>query len=211
MKVLFASARGMLAVALALSLSLSSTLGSGTAKAETEVAAMGGVITAVVTVQAIDVTNRLLTVAMPEGNTMVIKLGPDVQHIEKIKVEDKVTIAYSEEVATSLQKLAGPPINKDNSITREEESGMNMNAPTMAEQDWVEVTPSGDTNFSTVEVTDTVAAINYNKRLVTFAGTDGRTRTIFVDPSVPGLNQIQAGDSVVLLVTRAVAVKVTPV
>lgn len=209
MKVLFASARGMLAVALALS--LSSTLGSGTAKAETEVAAMGGVITAVVTVQAIDVTNRLLTVAMPEGNTMVIKLGPDVQHIEKIKVEDKVTIAYSEEVATSLQKLAGPPINKDNSITREEESGMNMNAPTMAEQDWVEVTPSGDTNFSTVEVTDTVAAINYNKRLITFAGTDGKTRTISVDPSVPGLNQIQVGDSVVLLVTRAVAVNVKPV
>ena len=86
-----------------------------------------------------------------------------------------------------------------------------MNAPTMAEQDWVEANPSGDTDFTTVEVTDTVAAINYNKRLVTFAGTDGRTRTIFVDPSVAGLNQIQVGDSVVLLVTRAVAVKVTPV
>jgi hypothetical protein len=209
MKVPFALARGMLATALALSLSI--FLGGVAAKAETEVAAMGGVVTAVVTVQAIDVTNRLLTVAMPQGNTMVIKLGPDVQHIEKIKVEDKVTIAYSEEVATSLQKLAGPPINRDNSISREEESGMNMNAPTMAEQDWVEATPSGDTDFSTVEVTDTVAAINYNKRLVTFAGTDGKTRTIFVDPSVPGLNQIQVGDSVVLLVTRAVAVKVTPV
>ena len=51
---------------------------------------------------------------------------------------------------------------------------MNMNAPTMAEQDWVEVNPSGDTDFTTVEVTDTVAAINYNKRLVTFAGTDGK-------------------------------------
>jgi hypothetical protein len=209
MKVLFASARGMLALAVALS--LSPVLGGGSAKAETEVAAMGGVVTAVVTVQAIDVTNRLLTVAMPQGNTMVIKLGPDVQHIEKIKVQDKVTIAYSEEVATSLQKLAGPPINQDNAISREEESGMNMNAPTMAEQDWVEVNPSGDTDFTTVEVTDTVAAINYNKRLVTFAGTDGRTRTIFVDPSVAGLNQIQVGDSVVLLVTRAVAVKVTPV
>ena len=108
MKVLFASARGLLALAVALS--LSPVLGGGSAKAETEVAAMGGVVTAVVTVQAIDVTNRLLTVAMPQGNTMVIKLGPDVQHIEKIKVQDKVTIAYSEEVAPSLQKLAGPPL-----------------------------------------------------------------------------------------------------
>ena len=37
---------------------------------------------------------------------------------------------------------------------------MNMNAPAVAEQNWVEATPSGDTDFSTVEVTDTVAAIN---------------------------------------------------
>ena len=88
---------------------------------------------------------------------------------------------------------------------------MSMNAPTVAEQDWVEVTPSGDTDFSTVEVTDTVAAINYNKRLITFAG-DGRQDAHHrVDPSVPGLNQIQVGDSVVLLVTRAVAVNVQPV
>lgn len=208
MKVLFASARGMLAAALALSLTV---FFGGAAKAEVEIAASGGVITAIATVEAIDVTNRLLTVAVPEGNTMVIKLGPDVQNIETIKVKEKVTVTYSQEVATSLQKLAGAPINQDNAISREEEAGMNMNAPTVAEQDWVEVNPSGDTDFTTIEITDTVADINYNKRLITFAGTNGKTRTIFVDPSVPGLNQIQAGDSVVVLVTRAVAVNIKPV
>jgi hypothetical protein len=208
MKVLFASARGMLAAALALSLTV---FFGGAAKDEVEIAASGGVITAIATVEAIDVTNRLLTVAVPEGNTMVIKLGPDVQNIETIKVKEKVTVTYSQEVATSLQKLAGAPINQDNAISREEEAGMNMNAPTVAEQDWVEVNPSGDTDFTTIEITDTVADINYNKRLITFAGTNGKTRTIFVDPSVPGLNQIQAGDSVVVLVTRAVAVNIKPV
>jgi hypothetical protein len=180
----------------------------GPAKAETEVAATGGVITAVVTVTAIDEPNRLLTVSDPNGNVLVIKLGPDLQHIEKIKVREKVTISYSEEIATSLQKLAGPPINKDTSITREEEAGMNMNAPTAAEQDRVEANPSGDTDFTTVEVTDTVATINHNKRTITFAEANGHTRTILIDPSVPNLNQIQVGDSVVLLVTRAVAVDV---
>ena len=40
---------------------------------------MGGVITTIATVEAVDVTNRLLTVAVPEGNTMVIKLGRDVR------------------------------------------------------------------------------------------------------------------------------------
>jgi hypothetical protein len=69
-----------------------------------------------------------------------------VQNIEKIKVKKKITITYSEEVATSLQKIAGRPINRDNTITREEEAGMNMNAPIVAEQDWVEGNPSGDTD-----------------------------------------------------------------
>ena len=69
-----ASARFALAVAFVLSLGLSAA-----AKAETEVATMGGVITTIATVEAVDVTNRLLTVAVPEGNTMVIKLGRDVR------------------------------------------------------------------------------------------------------------------------------------
>jgi hypothetical protein len=86
---------------------------------------------------------------------------------------------------------------------------MNRNPSTVAEQDWVEVTPKGDTDFSTVEVSDTVAAINYNKRTITFAGMGGKTRTIVVGPSVAGLDQIHVGDQVALEVTRAVAVDVT--
>jgi len=200
MQVLVIAVRGIVALALSFIL-------IDAAKAETEVAAMGGVITENVMVTAVDVPNRLLTVAEPNGNVLTIKLGPNVQP-EMIRLNERVTISYSTEVATSLQKLAGPPINQDNSISREEEAGMNMNPPTVAEQDWVEATPTGDTDFSTVEVTDTVAAINYNKRIITFTAANGQTRKIFVDPTVPGLNQIQVGDQVVLLVTRSVAVNV---
>jgi hypothetical protein len=35
---------------------------------------------------------------------------------------------------------------------------------------------------------------------------NGQTRKIFVDPTVPGLERIQVGDQVVVLVTRSVAV-----
>ena len=202
MKVIVAAARGILAIALTFIV-----IDAAKADPATEVAAMGGAITAIVTVEAIDAPNRLLTVVGPDG-TLVIKLGPDVQHIEKIKVKEKVTINYTEEAATGLEKFAGPPKNKDQSISSEEEAGMNMNPSTVAEQDWVEVMPKGDTDFSTVEVSDTVAAINYNKRTITFAGTGGKTRTIVVDPSVPGLDQIHVGDQVALEVTRAVAVDV---
>jgi hypothetical protein len=199
MKIIVAAARGLFAIALTF-------IAIDAAKADpaTEVAGMGGVITAIVTVEAIDVPNRLLTVVSPEG----IKLGPDVQHIEKIKVKEKITINYTEEVATGLEKFAGPPKNKDQAISGEKEAGMNMNPSTVAEQNWVDVTPKGDTDFSTVEVSDTVAAINYNKRTITFAGTGGKTRTIVVDPSVAGLDQIHVGDQVAMEVTRAVAVDV---
>jgi hypothetical protein len=200
MQVIVVAVRGILALAFSFIL-IDAT------KAETEVATMGGVVTENVMVTAVDVPNRLLTVAEPNGNVLTIKLGPNVQP-EMIRLNERVTISYSTEVATSLQKLAGPPINQDNAISRQEESGMNMNPPTVAEQDWVEATPTGDTDFSTVEVTDTVAAINYNKRIITFTAANGQTRKIFVDPTVQGLNQIQIGDQVVLLVTRSVAVNV---
>jgi hypothetical protein len=99
MKVLVAAARGVLAIALAFIV-----IDAAKADPATEVAAMDGVITAIVTVEAIDVPNRLLTVVGPDGNALVIKLGPDVQNIEKIKVKEKVTINYTEEVATGLEK-----------------------------------------------------------------------------------------------------------
>jgi hypothetical protein len=91
MKIIVAAAKGLLAIALTFI-----AIDAAKAGPATEVAAMGGVITAIVTVEAIDVPNRLLTVVSPEGNVLVIKLGPDVQHIEKIKVREKVTISYTE-------------------------------------------------------------------------------------------------------------------
>jgi hypothetical protein len=76
--------------------------------------------------------------------------------------------------------------------------------PPVAEQDWVETRPAGNTSdLTTFEVTDTIAAINRGKRTVTFAGTGGKTRTIYVPPTVPGLDGLQVSDMVVIEVTRA--------
>ena len=90
-------------------------------------------------------------------------------------------------------------------IEAEETAGMGLDNPTAAEQDWVELTPHGATDLTTVEITDTIAAINRNKRIITFAGNGGKARTIRVGPNV-SLDQVEAGDEVVLEVTRAVAV-----
>lgn len=200
MQVLIAAARGLFAVTLCF-------MAVGIANAgPVEVEADAGVITMVATVEDVDVTRQLVTVVGPNNNWVVVKVGPE--HINLIKIQDKITISYADEVAVALRKVPQP--EPGDSIEGQETADMAMNTPTAAEQDWVEATPTGDADFSTVEVTDTIAAIDRAKRTITFAGTGGKTRTIAIAPSVTGFNQLQVGDMVVLEVTRAVAVSVTP-
>jgi len=172
----------------------------------TQLESDAGVITTVATIEAIDATRQVVTVVGPNNNWVVIKVGPE--HIKLIKVKEKITISYQDEVAVALRK-----VNKGqqgDGFAAEATEGMGLDAPTVAEQDWVELTPHGASELNTVEITDTIAAINRNKGTITFAGTGGKTRTILAGPNLP-LDQLEPGDEVVLEVTRAVAVDIRPV
>jgi hypothetical protein len=203
MQVLFAAVKGVLAVGVAM-------LFIGDARAQVPIADEAGTITLTGTVEEIEVPERLITVIGPGGNTIAAIISPDVKDIKDIKLKETVTIQFTQEVATALRTSDEPPQTKEEGLVNEEEAGMNMNAPTVAEQDWVEMTPSGGvSDLTTIEVTDTISAINRQKRLVTFAGTGGKTRTIYIAPGVPGFDGLEVGDEVVLEVTRAVVVNIT--
>jgi hypothetical protein len=177
--------------------------------AQQEIASDAGEVVLNATINAIDVQNQLLTVTGPYGNTIVVKAAPEV--LGRIKINDQITIRYTDELATALRKMEdAPPANQGNVLEREETGGMNMNAPTVAEQTWVEAAPRGETELNTVEVTTTVANVDYANRIVTFNGPNGTTRNIKIAPSVQGLDTIQSGDRVVMLLTRAVAIDVIP-
>jgi len=200
MRVIVAAVRGVFAVALSLLFIDDVRAGA------VEVEADGGVITMVATVEAIDATRQIVTVVGPNNNWVEVKVGPE--HIKKIKVKEKITISYQDEVAVGLRK-----VNKGqqgDSFAAEETADMGLDAPTVAEQDWVTVSPHGATDLTTIEVTDTIAAVDRNQRTITFAGTGGKTRTFLVGPNV-NLDQVEPGDEVVLEVTRAVAVDIRPV
>ena len=142
----------------------------------------------------------------PHNKWVVVMVGPD--KIKVIKVREKITISYQDEIAVALRK-----VNKGqqgDNIDAEETAGMGLDDPTVAQQDWVEVTPHGASELTTMEITDTIEAINRNRRTITFAGTGGKTRTIRAGPNI-NINQLEAGDEVVLEVTRAVAVDIRPV
>ena len=202
MKLLMAALKGAFVVAL-------SVLFIDAAKAgPVEIESDAGVISGVVTVEAVDVTNQLVTVVGPNNNWVVVKVKPE--QIKLVKVKERITISYANEVAVALRKADGPPAATQDPFAKDELAGMNMNPPTMAEQDWIEATPHGATDLTTIEITDTIAAINRNQRTITFAGTGGKTRTIAISPAVAGFDQVDVGDRVVLLVTRAVAIDIRP-
>jgi len=207
MQVLFAAMKGVLAVGVAM-------LFIDDARAQVPIEDEAGTITMTGTVEDIEVPERLITVIGPDGNTIAATISPDVKDIKEIKLKDTVTIQFTQEVATALRTSDETPQTKEEGMVNEEEAGMDMHGPTVAEQDWVETTPSGATSdLTTIEVTDTISALNRQKRLITFAGTGGKTRTIYIAPGVPGFDSLEVGDEVVLEVTRAVVVsiKVKPV
>src|SRR5665811_401106 len=202
MQVLFAAVKGVLALGVAV-------LFIGDARAQVPIEEDAGTITMTGTVEEIEVPERVLMVVGPDGRTIVGVVSADVKDIKKIKLKDKITIQFSQEVAVAIRQPDGPPAAAQDGFEANETSDMGMNAPTVAEQDWTELTPSGGvSDLTTIEVTDTVAAINKQNRTVTFAGTAGKTRTIFVPPSVQGFNQLEVGDTVVIEVTRASIVNV---
>jgi len=202
MQVVFAAVRGVLALGVAM-LFIDDT------RAQVPVEEEAGTITMTGTVEEIIVPERLITVIGPNGNTIVGILSPDIKDIKKIKLKETVTIQFTQEVAVALRKADGPPKATENPFEESETSDMGMNAPTVAEQDWVELTPKGGvSDLTTIEVTDTISAVNRNRRTVTFAGTGGKTRTIYVPPTVQGFDQLEVGDMVVIEVTRASIVNV---
>ncbi|MGV1013433.1 MAG: hypothetical protein ACOYB4_00530 [Methyloceanibacter sp.] len=168
----------------------------------------GGEVVMNATVEAIDAVRQLVTVVGPDGRVLTVRVGPE--HINVIQEKARVTVRYAEEVAVALRRYAGPPKTDGRGFVDRAEADMNLDAPTVAEQDWVETTPTGVVDHKTVEVSDTVKSVNRRLRLITFAGTRGRTRTIMVPPTVPGFEDIEPGDRVIVLVTRAVAVDIKP-
>ena len=202
MQFLFTAMKGVLALGVAM-------LFIGDVKAQTQIEDEAGTITMTGTVELIEVPERLITVVGPNGNVVAGIISPDVKDIKKIKLKETVTIQFTQDVAVAIRKSAGPPQTKEQELVKAEEAGMSMDAPVVAEQNWTEATPSGGvSSLTTIEVTDTISAINRHKRTVTFAGTGNKTRTIQIPPGVAGFDGLEVGDMVVLEVTRAVVVNV---
>lgn len=59
----------------------------------------------------------------------------------------------------------------------------------------------------TVKLTATVKSVDYDNRLITLQGQDGKAMTVEASPEVKRLKEIKAGDMVVIDYTQAIAVE----
>ena len=146
------------------------------------------------TVEAVDQAKHTVTLKGWQGRTVTLTVPPEAKNFDQIKVGDKVKTKYVDAVAIFVRKANDPP-----------------NA---AETQAVAVVPRGQKPLAaaidTVEVSANVEKIDYQRRLITLKGPEGNVRTLKVDPRVKRLNEIKAGDDIVLRRTEAVALEVTP-
>jgi Cu/Ag efflux protein CusF len=59
---------------------------------------------ATVTVQAVDLANRTVTVKGPKGNITTLKVGDHVKRLNEVKAGDQIVARYTEAVAISVEK-----------------------------------------------------------------------------------------------------------
>ena len=144
------------------------------------------------TVEKIDMATREVTLKGEDGKLETVKVGPEARNLDQVKVGDKVTLKYYESVAVFVAPPGGKP-----SVTE----------TTDIERAALGAKPGGKIT-NVVEATATVEAVDLNKRTVTFKGPEGNVKTVKVSDLVKRLNEVKAGDRIVVRYTEAVAVSV---
>jgi hypothetical protein len=144
------------------------------------------------TVEAIDHAARIVTLRGPQGNLTTLEVSEEARNLDQVEVGDTVEAEYYESVALFVQAAEGEPGAEVTSAAARTPKG---DKPGMGVTD-------------TVTLTATVAAIDYETRMITLQGPEGNTVTTRVDESATRFNEVKQGDQVVVRYTRAFAITV---
>jgi hypothetical protein len=142
-------------------------------------------------VASIDIPNRKVTLARPDGKETTVKCGPDVINFDQIQVGDRVRAKVTAELAVAMADSDTPPINSSAAAVALAPKG---------------VKPGG-LMAETQQYTATITAINLKRHQVTLHFPDDTTRTFGVRKDVD-LTQRKVGEQVAIRVTMAVALSV---
>ncbi|MBI1825111.1 MAG: hypothetical protein HY287_14745 [Planctomycetes bacterium] len=146
---------------------------------------------AVVTVENIDVPNRLVTVRDASGNPLTVYVDESVKTFPQAKVGDQVRVRYLESLAVRLMK----PSESTTALQVKDET--------------TRMSPGQPIGKATTEVNTTVRieSVDRTGSVVTFTGPRGRRTVHVVDPSLRDyVRQLRAGDNVDVTYKEALAI-----
>ena len=140
------------------------------------------------TVEAIETSTRTVTLKKADGTYATITAGPDIKRFEEVKVGDKVSARYYENVVVRLKQPG------------EKEVDSRVTGTTGSDQ----VLPGG-TKAKQLTMTATIAAIDMDAPSVTFTGPNGWKYVSKVQDTA-ALAKVKVGDKVEIVWTEAVLV-----
>ncbi len=146
------------------------------------------------TVQAVDVKARTVTLKGPEGKVVTIKVDPEIQNLEKLKVGDEVVAKYYEALAWEVKK-----------------AGTSTMQPGITESAGVDKGAGHRTAIGkrSVKMVVTITSIDTVAKTVTVKEPDGPTSVIKVK-NPANLEGVKVGDQVEVKFSQALAVSLEP-
>src|SRR5262249_15156699 len=159
--------------------------------AQTAAASESKPVSITATIEAIDQTNRMVTLKGPKGNSVYVKAPDEMQGFKSLKVGDQVTATYFEALALNIRKPGdpAPPAGASTTTTRKDRA---PGSQTRRQQ-----------TFSV-----TVESIDAAANSVTVKGPQGRVVTLAArDPKQ--LQTLKPGDTVDVTYYESLLIKVS--
>ena len=140
------------------------------------------------TVEAIELASRTITLKKPDGTVVTVVAGPDVKRLSEVKVGDKITARYYDNVVIRLKHPGEPDVDTEAKTT------------TPSQQ----VLPGG-TKAKQRTITATITAIDMKTPSVTFTGPHGYKYSSVVQDKAR-LAKVKVDDKVDIVWTEALLV-----
>ena len=144
------------------------------------------------TVEAIDASARTVTLEKPDGTFMMVTAGPEIKRFAEVKVGDKVTARYDENLIIRVKQPGESDVVSSTKATTGSEQAM-----------------PGGTKAKQVTITATIAAIDMNTPTITFTGPNG-WRYMSKVQDKEALAKVKVGDKVDIVWTEAMLVSLEP-
>ena len=153
-------------------------------------------VTTIMTVQNINLEERLFTLQYAEGNVIVVKAAPDLLDIEAIKVGDEVEVKYlkSLTVFVTSPDSTRPVMTDKKTVKMDIEDGEPV-----------------EYIVDMVEKVSTVMAIDYEKREAMLKDSEGIIHEVDISHEVENLENVSVGDQVVYHFTESIAIHIVKI